>query len=69
MSINAQARATALEVLREVLTEENTDAFATMLNRRIKRKLPRWLRWLPIRRILDALLPDVLLRFFEDILA
>ena len=68
MAINAQTRFIALETIRSVLTEKNTDQLRNVLRHRIKRKLPRWARFLPIGRIIDALLPEVLLEFFEDIL-
>lgn len=43
----------------EILTEENTDKLIDIVLALIK--LPIWLRWLPLRSILDRLLPNVLL--------
>ncbi len=62
------ARRATLGVLKQYLTEENTDLLVKTLRKRIKRRLPRWARWLPIGKVLDALLPEVLLDFFEDLL-
>lgn len=50
----------ALDILaNEILTEENTDVLIDQVLSLIK--LPVWLRWLPLRSILDRLLPDVLI--------
>ena len=59
----------ALAVIRSVLTEENSDKLKRILKRGIKKKLPGWLRWLPIGKILDSLLPEVLIDFFEHLLS
>ena len=67
--IPQKARKATLDVLSQYLTEENSDLFVDYMTKRVKRRLPRWLRWLPIRRVLDALLPEVLLGLFEDLLA
>ena len=66
--IPLEARRATVSVLQQYLTEENTDVFVKILRKRIKRKLPRWARWLPIGKVLDALLPELLLDFFEDLL-
>lgn len=50
----------AIKILEEeILTEENTDIVIDQVLSLIK--LPIWLRWLPLRSILDRLLPDVLI--------
>ncbi len=61
-------RQLAVDVLRQVLTEENTDRLKDLIVTRIKRVLPRWARWLPIGRVIDALLPGVLLSVLEEVL-
>lgn len=49
-----------LEVLeKEVLTEENTDMFIDVVLGFVK--LPIWLRWFPLRSILDKALPGAVL--------
>jgi len=67
--IPQSVRQDTLEVIKAYLTEENSDVFVRALTRRVKRRLPRWVRWLPVGRVLDALLPEILLEFFEDLLA
>ena len=57
----------ALDVLRSVLTEEHTDRAKDLIVARIKPHLPFWARWLPIGRVIDALLPEVLLSVFEEL--
>lgn len=59
-------RSAALEALREILTEENTDALIRIIEDKIS--LPFWLRWIPLGSILDRLLPEKLLEVFEDLL-
>ena len=44
----------------EILTEENTDVFIDLVLGFVK--LPLWLRWLPLRSILDKLLPEAVLK-------
>ena len=63
-----QAKQATLVVLKEVLTEESSDKLKRILKKKIKSKLPGWAKWIPIGQILDALLPEVLIDFFEDIL-
>ena len=67
--IPLQARQATLSILSQYITEENSDRFIKILHRRVKAKLPRWLRWLPIGIVLDRLFPEILLEFFEDLLA
>ncbi len=62
-----QAKQATLVVLKEVLTEESSDKLKRILKKKIKSKLPGWAKWIPIGQILDALLPEVLIDFFEDI--
>ncbi len=66
--IPQNVRQDTLEVIKLYITEENSDVFIDLLTDRVKQKLPWWLRWLPIERVLDALLPDIILEFFEDLL-
>ena len=63
-----ELRAAALEGVRAVLTEANTDLLIERIVALIKPKLPVYLRWLPLGTILDRLFPDVLLRVFEEAL-
>lgn len=60
-------REAGLTAIREILTEENTDALIEILLDRIS--LPFWLSWLPIGKVLDKMLPETLLNLFEDLLA
>ena len=62
------AKAAALSGIREVLTEENSDKLIARVVELVKPKLPVYLRWVPIGTVLDALLPGVLLRVFEEAL-
>ena len=64
-----EQRKAALAVIKSVLTEENSDKLKKTLKKGIKKRLPRWLKWLPIGKILDSLLPEVLVEFFERLLA
>ena len=48
------------------LTEENTDIAIDLLLSHIN--LPVWLRWLPLRNILDGLLPGPLRKVFVTLL-
>ena len=57
----------ALDIIRSVLTEEHTDRAKDLIVARIKPHLPFWARWLPIGRVIDALLPEVLLSVFEEL--
>ena len=59
----------ALAVIKSVLTEKNSDKLKGVLKKGIKKRLPRWARWLPIGKVLDALLPETLIEFFEQLLA
>ena len=65
-SVTDAARSSALEALREILTEENTDALIHIITDKIS--LPIWLRWIPLGSILDRLLPEKLLQVFEEVL-
>lgn len=60
------SRRAGLVAIREILTEENTDAMIKILVDRID--LPFWLAWLPVGSVLDKLLPEALLSVFEDLL-
>lgn len=64
--LSAETRRAALEAVREILTEENTDAVIAIVVERLP--LPFWLRWLPVRAVLDRLLPGTLLRVLEELL-
>ena len=63
------AKAAALSGIREVLTEENSDKLIARVVELVKPKLPVYLRWVPIGTVLDALLPGVLLKVFEEALS
>jgi hypothetical protein len=65
--LGPEVRAAALEGIRAVLTENNTDALIEIIMGKLR--LPLWLRWLPLRAVLDRLLPDALLRVFEEALS
>ena len=67
--IPQSVRQDTLEVIKAYITEENSDVFIRALTKRVKQRLPRWLRWLPIGRVLDALFPEIIIEFFEDLLA
>ena len=56
------------DVLYAILTEDHTDRVKDAIVARIKPHLPFWARWLPIGRVIDALLPGVLLSVLEDVL-
>lgn len=58
----------ALDVVQGILTENNTDKLKDIIVARIKPHLPFWAKWLPIGRVIDALLPEVLLSVFKDLL-
>ena len=58
----------AKDVIRSVLTEKHTDRVNDIIVARVKPHLPFWLRWVPIGRVLDALLPGVLLSVLDDVL-
>ena len=62
------AKAAALSGIREVLTEENSDKLIARVVELVKPRLPIYLRWVPIGTVLDALLPGVLLKVFEEAL-
>lgn len=64
-----ELRAAALEGVRTVLTEANTDTLIKRLVTLIKAKMPVYLRWLPLGTILDRLMPDALLKVFEEALS
>ena len=63
------AKAAALVGIREVLTEENSDKLIARLMEILKPKLPVWARWLPLGKVLDALLPGALLKVMEEALS
>lgn len=58
----------AFDVIRQVLDEKTTDELIDKLVERIKPKLPPWLRWLPIKYALDAIFPEIVLDWLEDLL-
>lgn len=62
-----ELKSQALIAIREVLTEDNTDALIDLIMDRLP--IPFWMRWLPIRSVLDRLLPETLLNVFEDLLS
>ena len=66
MDLSTDMKAAALAGIRVVLTEENTDVLIARIEALIKPKLPWYAKYLPIGAILDRLLPDVLLRVFEE---
>ncbi len=61
-----EAKRTTLDVLRSALTEENTDRFLDLVF--VALRLPWWVPALIARRVLDAMLPEVLLGALEKIL-
>ena len=67
--ISKRAKKEALAVVEQVLSEENTDELVKILRKEIKKRLPRWARWLPIGKVLDALLPGALVKFLRAILS
>lgn len=66
INISPDLRAAALEGIRAVLTEENTDALIAKIEAAIKPRLPWYAKFLPIGKVLDTLLPGVLLKVFEE---
>jgi len=56
-----------LDALRDALTEENTDRLIDLMI--LKLSLPWWIPTAFIRKILDRLLPDVVLNLLEELLA
>lgn len=66
LSIIPESRIVALDAIRTILTEENTDEIIDLVLAKVN--LPLWLRWLPLGRVLDQLLPEAILGVFEDIL-
>ena len=65
-SILTGARLVTLETLRRVLTEENTDRLLDVIFGSIR--LPWWIPGRIARRVLDEILPEVLLGALERIL-
>ena len=50
-----------IEVLeKDILTEDNTDRLIDILVSMMP--LPLWMKWLPLRAVLDRLLPGVLIK-------
>lgn len=68
-NLTVEAKSAALAGVRAVLTEANTDRIIEMLEARIAPKLPWYARWVPLGVVLDRMLPETLLRVFEDFLA
>jgi len=60
------ARIVTLDTLRKVLTEENTDRFLDLIFGTIR--LPWWIPSAIARRVLDGILPEVLLGALERLL-
>lgn len=67
-AVSGKDRQSAWEVIEQVVSEERTDELIDKLVRRVKPKLPAWLRWLPIRRVLDAIFPEIVLGWLKDLL-
>lgn len=60
--------AEVLETLeKDILTEENTDRLIDITVAFLP--LPLWLKWLPLRGILDRLFPGVLLKAIKKLIA
>lgn len=59
-----EVKAAALDAVRAAFTEERTDAFIEKLTAR----LPWWTKFVPVGKVLDQLLPDVLIDFLEEVL-
>ena len=68
-TLTSDAKGAALVGIRAVLTEENTDFLVKRLASLVSSKLPWYAKWLPIGVMLDHLLPDTLLKVFEEFLA
>lgn len=51
-------RAVAMDVFDTAINEQTTDAFIDVLMARIR--LPFWLKWIPVRTVLDKILPGAL---------
>lgn len=67
-NLGEDARVATLSGVREVLTEENTDAIIERIVSYVKPRLPFYLKWLPLGTVLDSLLPGALLKVFDDLL-
>jgi hypothetical protein len=66
LDVSIDLRQVALEIIRQVLTEENTDVLVAWVKDRVK--LPIWLAWFPIGLVLDQILPDTILQLLERVL-
>lgn len=66
LDVAIDLRALALEILRQVFTEENTDVLIEWVKERVK--LPIWLAWFPLGMVLDQIFPKVVLELLEKIL-
>lgn len=65
-TILPEAKRAALDVLQDALTEENTDRVLDLLF--FSLRLPWWIPAAIARRVLDGLLPEVLLGAIEKVL-
>lgn len=59
--LSPDLKAMVMDALRASITESRTDD----LIRRGVAKLPIWLRWLPIGKALDRMLPEVLIEYVD----
>ncbi len=57
-------KAAIMDAVRAAFTEDRTDEFIS----RITARLPWWTKALPVGRVLDELLPDVIIDFLDEVL-
>lgn len=67
-AVSGEDRQSAWAVIEQVVNEERTDELIDKLVKRVKPKLPVWLRWLPIGMVLDAIFPEIVLGWLKDLL-
>lgn len=68
MALSAQNKKLIIKTLEEEFTEERSDVVKRAIKKKVKARLPRKLRWLPIGRVIDALLPEVFIDVVKDVL-
>lgn len=61
-TMKAEAKSAFIDAVRAAFTEERTDALIAKLTK----KIPFWLRWVPIGALLDRALPGALLEWLEE---
>ena len=60
--LSPDAKAMLMDALRASITESRTDDWI----RRALAKLPFWLRWLPLGKILDKMMPEALINYVDE---